>query len=329
MSSHPDPRPPHASTPEPDVIVIPYRPSGSAAVKLLPPLLIMMLGAGFLAYRSHSADWRGLYAWFGPTPKVQAAPRPQEAPAAPVLAKTDTPAPAAPVEPKPAEPKVNALSAPPAAVVEAPKPDPLDDIEREAAQTKDKIAALEKLKERASKQLDETARDREQDDRLSRRIGPRFRRAVPPGEANKQLHDLAAQNWGMNRAEIDKQIREEMERFDRLKELMERRQMALMNEMQGNMFNNGFQGRRFRPPAGFPPMMPRIQPLPVPDFGPNGKTEFHEFQGLNGARGFVIRRSFRGGNAPVAAAPDEAKVPPPPEPAFPGRDDRARPGVID
>src|SRR4051812_47779177 len=48
----------------PGVIVVPHR-SGSQSTRLLPPILILMAGAAFLAYRtSRSADWRGVSAWF-------------------------------------------------------------------------------------------------------------------------------------------------------------------------------------------------------------------------------------------------------------------------
>ena len=57
---------------EPDVIVVPYR-AARAPVSLLPPLLIVLLGTAFLAYRARSADWRGISSFFEPRPR-QASP---------------------------------------------------------------------------------------------------------------------------------------------------------------------------------------------------------------------------------------------------------------
>src|SRR4051812_46331890 len=65
---------------EPAVIVVPYR-AGRQSAKLLPPILLVLLGTGFLAYRARSSDWRGISAFFEAPPRVSlaaASPRPTE-----------------------------------------------------------------------------------------------------------------------------------------------------------------------------------------------------------------------------------------------------------
>ncbi len=327
MSSHLEPPPSHSETSSSGVIVVPYRPTSSVVAKLLPPLLIMLMGAGFLAYRTRAADWRGLYALLDSSIRPKFAPLPKAAATKQSAQTTSTPQPTAfppvaKVDPKPEEPKFAPKSVAPA-TPELSKADPIDDIAREAEKTKDKIAALKKLKERASEQLDQTAQSRERADSQKPKQ-PRFRREIPADELEQQLHDLMAQGMGLKPGEIDKRMRNQNEQFFHLLEQMQRRQMAFLDEMQRDIFENARPARRIRPPAGFPPAAAMPRPLPWPGFVPNGNgnAQFREFRGPNGMRGFEMRWRDRGRD-------DMLKPPPPPEPAFPGAKNPTSPPPVD
>ena len=84
MTDRPDlERPPDAvAGDESGVIVVPYR-AGQASAKLLPPLLLVVLGAGFLAYRARSPDWRGASSFFDAPSKAKSSrPPPTQPPVA-------------------------------------------------------------------------------------------------------------------------------------------------------------------------------------------------------------------------------------------------------
>ena len=80
---------------QPGVYIVTQRPS-SLSIKLLPPLFLIALGAGFLVYREAAADWRGISAladWFEPAkhaPVVAQAPVPDK-PAPPAVALNTEP----------------------------------------------------------------------------------------------------------------------------------------------------------------------------------------------------------------------------------------------
>ena len=56
-------------------IVVPYRP-GRHSAKLLPPILLVLLGTAFLTYRARSSDWRGVSLLFETRPKPAVVPDP-------------------------------------------------------------------------------------------------------------------------------------------------------------------------------------------------------------------------------------------------------------
>lgn len=312
----------HPAAGEPDVIIVPYRPARGAA-KLLPPVLIVVLGVGFLAYRSRSADWRGLSALFERRPapvRSQPPTTPAPPPAdAPVLGQAD-PAPAPDKEKEKEKEKGEGQEKPKvagAAQDQAAKPgdaDPLDDIQREAEKTKQRLAELEKHKEREAQKLDETADERERADRLARRDG------------------------------IDRQIGAMQEQLRRQMAEMQRRAMESMAEMERD-FGGGRMPRGFAMPPGF--ALPRgfggipdlerrlfngLPPGPFGMLGPGmiapqpgrpqpgrdrvwrdprgGVGRFREFQGPGGLRGLEFL--WQGGDP--AALDDDAPPPPAPRP---------------
>ena len=78
-----------------------------------------------------------------------------------------------------------------------PVPDPLEDIKREAEKTRERIADMEKVKEREARRLDETAGDRERSAALNRRLRPRFRAGqVPPDQVARMLRRRANSSNG-------------------------------------------------------------------------------------------------------------------------------------
>ncbi|MCA1686049.1 MAG: hypothetical protein LC745_08705 [Planctomycetia bacterium] len=257
-------------------IVVPYRP-GRQSAKLLPPILVVMLGTAFLAYRARVSDWRGLSSLFEPRPGMAAAasvvpPVAQMAdvPAVVVTAPRPEPAPTAgKAEPKP-EPRPAAGNA----------ADPLDDIRREAEATRERIVGLENLKEQEARKLDEAAA-RPRDDRRNRKFGVR---PVP-----------------LEPIEIDRMIRVREEQTRRQIAEFQRRESDLIAAMERDFFNA--RGRMRTPPP--PP------PLPIRDFPvepgrvrrpPAGAVaRFRVSRGPNGLR---LER-YPGG-------PADADIPPPP-----------------
>lgn len=281
----------------PGVYIVRHRPSGISG-GLLPPLLLVILGAGFLVYRSTASDWQGIFALFSGSSRAAARAAVTEPPA---LALNDPPKPVPAEIPKPAAPAPSpALEAPKA---EPPQPkeepaNPLEDIKREAEKTKEKIAELEKLKEEEKAKQDSTA--------------PRRR-----NQPNDRDRMIAAQ-------------RELLRRQMAWMTEMQERQMREMADMQRRFMGRDFAGMPmpsfpgidmgnggFRP--GPPPLTPHrglrgAQPPPQPGNPdgkevvrktPEGTTRIRRFQGPNGSGGVIFE--FR-------SNPKPADVPPPPEP---------------
>ncbi len=278
----------------PGVFVVTQHPA-SLSAKLLPPLLLVMMCAGFLAYRNASADWRGisvLTEWLnGPvvTPKLQ-----PTVPATPALALK-----AEPEEP-PAEPAPETLTVEPAPKVEI---DPLGDIQRESEKEQARIAELEKIKAREEEKLaasEDQRRNEQHREQLQKRHG------IDP----QQL------------AQIQAMQRELMRRHQEMFEQVNREQMDAMADMRQRFLGQGFPNtpRLPVPAPGFGFGMAPLPPMPgigdgkeneevvkrTPD---GGETRFRRFNGPNGARGFVWQ--FRGGNGNMP-------VPPPPRPGLKG-----------
>ena len=67
----------------PGIFVVNQRPT-SLSAKLLPPLFLIVLGAGFLAYRSAVADWRGISALTNWNGRPVEAPKSEPTPPAPI-----------------------------------------------------------------------------------------------------------------------------------------------------------------------------------------------------------------------------------------------------
>jgi len=280
---------------QPAVIIVPYRPGGHSA-RLLPPILLVLLGAAFLAYRARSPDWRGASALFESRPKLASIPNPARAAEPP--ARVAEPAPTVP-EAKPVASTEFKRSEDPREREKGAKPagpkrevDPLEDIRREAETTRQRMAELEGHKEREARKLDETADERQRADRIDRRFRPRFRAGqVAPEQVEKMLREQG------------EQLRRQMD----LMALRQRRQMEQMASMQRGLFPD--HGPTFYPPPPLP--LPRFPADPGP-FRPapaGGMTRLHEFRGPDGTR--VFRFQFRRGGGPPA---DEDPPPPPPPP---------------
>lgn len=338
---------PHNAGPS-GVYVVRERPSGGGS-KLLPPLLILLAAFGILAYRSNSADWRGITALFdrhAPSPSLF--PAEASKPAPDQVAKVEAPAPAEKeivtpsdivkaAEIKPAGDAPKAQTPPvvvaeekkddkPIAEVPAPvaeKAETIDDIKREAEKTREKLAELEKQKALEAKKLEDTAGAREQADRRARRN------------------------------DIDQQIAAMQQLMARQMAEFQRMAGADMEEMQRNFLGGrAAGGRPFPFPRGFmgipdlekrmlrdfPGMIPAPPEPGIPGAGGNkgagkaaqngkervirdgrgGITRIREYVGANG---MVIREMhFQSGNLAGGddkADSDDDPPPPPPRPAFP------------
>jgi hypothetical protein len=291
---------------ESEVIVAPYHP-GRQSAKLLPPILIVLLGACFLVFRAQRSDWQGLSGLVGSLTWNRPARATEKVPPPPLAHKTEQPALAASPEVKPerdAQAKADA-----AKPKQPDAADPLDDIRKEAEETKKKIAELEDLKEREKEKLDATAPERERADRLARRD------------------------------DLEKLLKVQREQL--------RRQMAMMAEFQRQQFDRMLEHQRQffgQNRRGFaqPPM-----PFAMPDFGPGfgfgrgfgldpapnerelqpGKEQFRRlpnggferyrtFRGPGGMSGFTWE--LRSGGPDMAPDADDGqpkrKTPPPPRP---------------
>jgi hypothetical protein len=278
---------PNSAEVAPGVYVVRPRPVGFSA-KLLPPLLLVILGAGFLIYRSTASDWRGVFALFSRSPRAMVSK--PVAKQAPLLALNDAPK---TEEPQPVAPAVT-KEEPAKAKAEVPV-NPLEDIKREAEKTKEKIAELEKLKEEEKAKQDSTSRQRQN--------MPRDRMIAAQRELLKR--QMA---W---MAEIQER---------QMREMADMQRRFLGRDFAGMPFpafpdmDMGINNGGFLP--GMPPRGLRNAPAPPqPQPGDDGKeivrktpegvTKFRRFQGPNGSQGFIYE--FRS-NTP------QAKVPPPPEP---------------
>ncbi len=298
-----------AGQPRPGQIVVSPRARRRSA-SLLPPLLIVLAGTAFLTYRARSSDWRGISSFFesrpivvasrtpAPLPKIEE-PEPAPAPALPPVKEIPPVAevPAIKETPKDQEPTKEKETV--AAEDRKPEPpkviaDPLEDIQREAEQTRDRIADLEKLKENEARKLDESAVERERAARLSRRLNPRFRGGQgAPDQVEK-----------MFRAQAE-QIRRQMAALAE----MQRREMEAMHR---RFLNDG--GPNFVPPpplpmANLPEGFGRLPRFP--ENGGKGDEDLAQAQVFRGQGGVqTFRFQFRQGRGLVP----ESDVPPPPPP---------------
>jgi hypothetical protein len=298
-----DDRAPDATEVAPGVFVVRHRPVGFSA-GLVPPLLLVILGASFLVYRSAASDWRGIFALLS-GPSRDSAPLVKEAPA---LVLNDPP------KPEAAEVAVAAAAAP-AAPADASKDEPvkpkvtepanpLEDIKREAEKTKEKIAELERLKEEEKTKQDRTA------------------------PARKKLPTLREQKLAEQRDRMIAGQRDLLRRQMSWMAEMQERQMREMANMQRRFMSRDFAGMPFPrfdgmadggflpgrqpqvPPRGlgnapWPPQPGNLDDKEVVQKTPDGVRKFRRFQGPNGAQGFTFE--FRS-NDPLGV------IPPPPEP---------------
>jgi hypothetical protein len=276
---------------EESLIVVTTRP-GRGSVALFPPILLVMLGTAFLAYRVATPDWQGLLALLD---------RPESSPSTVVsgVSKAGSLA-AKPEETKGATPAVatNALETPRVAAQEfvgPPKPqfplakaapDTEQDIRREAEQNRERLAELEAIKRKEAEKLDQSADARQRADELDRLRNPKIPR-LPP--------DLARQF-----ARHQETIRKQMAQFEQF----HRRQLARMAEMERQFWN---QPRDFSVP---PPPQPGLGFDLPPGMG-NGAPQFRRFDGPNGMRGFLFHWGLSPDEGDKA---DRDEPPPPPQP---------------
>jgi hypothetical protein len=324
-----------------DVIVVSHRPGGSSG-KFLPPLLVVLLGTLFLAYRSSARDWRGVFALFDGPSWSSSGPASRTAPTnSPSLALNDKTPPADAPKTEESTATASATKAQPSAVPVTPAPEPstskppaesadkpkdgatLDDIKREAEKTRDRIAELEKFKEEEAKRLEDTEDERRRADRNDR-MARRFRlngRPIAPDQVEKMIEAL----------------REQHERL--LQRLIEG-QGELGREFFGDRDRPGFgrEPRAFAMPdplaMPWPPQVPRLdrgraqadpgrrgqgqrqgkgndpeeKVFRTPD---GGLGRLREFRGPGGTSGFEMRWELKGGNGLGAVVP---KTPRPPQP---------------
>ena len=285
---NPEPKP----GPAPGVFIV--REGRASSGRLLPPVLIVLAGATFLAYRSGRADWRGLDAfrrWSWPT--ITWTP-PAAGKAGPRAGATHVPR----IQPTPAPGPSLALKAPEPSPKPADAPrdkaaseaDPLDEITREAERTKGRIAELERAKAEEARRLDETADERREADRASRGR-PRLR--LPGGIP----------------ADLDKLMREMQREQSAQFEAFERDARKQMEQMRRNFLGGRMPGMP-GPGMGFPFDRGNARG----GFGgwPPGVT-IRESRGPGGVRRFEMRW----GNVPRPPRPDNDEnddVPPPPVP---------------
>lgn len=318
-----DPRPtapePAAGS-EPVVTVVPYRPDRTG-VKFLPPLLILVLCVGFLAYRSSARNWRGasafdgnVWSWLLPRPPVRSEPGP------PAKVARTTPVPTRPN----ADLAGNSQPAP------SPKDDALGDIEREAEATHKRIAELEKMKEEEAKKLAQTEDQRR---REAQRDNPRQFR-LPAAEIERRLAALRE----LQRHQIDEMMRRQMAWMNdqmarngarandqrRWLDEMQRRQLDEFNDFQRRFFNHANGAGLPEIPGGpgprpMAPLMPRFGQVPSGPGGRQGEQRFFTPDGGIGRfRGFSGPDGVSGFEMHWQSGPD-APADPIPRPPQPGR----------
>lgn len=310
------------------LIVVPYRP-GRAGSRFLPPLLVLMLGVGFLGYRVSVRDWRGVFGFFD-SPLARVADRSADAPRALARPAPDsTPVPPRTRTDQPAEtPRVDKeVDTARAPRDTAARDRALGEIEREADETRKRIAALEAMKEEESRRLAETAPERRQEAR--RDAAPRF---LPPPDEIERL--LAAQ-VELLRRQMDEMMRRQMAWIDQARRTQPQQPRVFRGQPHGRSRDGLALGVRpgVRPGTAvpWPPSSPRLDvppppvpdppPFPTPAFGrgtrvqrfrtpDGGRGEVRQFQGPAGAFGLELRWRSSG-----QALPDDTP-PPPPRPAL-------------
>lgn len=305
------------SSTDPEILVVKEKPASGSAY-LLPPLLIVLLGTAFLAYRTRADNWQGLSelfasGWTAPakTPDVKDEPK--------AITLLDTP-PARATTPPSGELDLGPEPANPAAEPEILAGDAVEkDIQAEAQKTRERIAELERLKAQEAKELAETADERRQADRQAPKR-PRFAlRGLPPGEIEKMIEAQRAQ------------LQEQLAWVAKIHE----RELKEMAEMQRRFLRDGFdspnpnwppQGLALPRPRLGAPLLPRAA---APRGGENkpgdrvirtpdgGLARLREFQSANGTRGFEWQ--WTPGQGRQNAAPRRKffpgdDTPPPPEP---------------
>ena len=288
----------------PGVYVVTQRPA-SLSTKLLPPLLLVMVCAGFLAYRNASADWRGisvLTEWFsGPASTARLEP-PVSVP--PALALNTEP------EKPPAEPAPETTQVEPAPKVEI---DPLGDIQRESEKEKARIAELEKIKAREEEKFAATEAQR---------------RTEQQREKLRKRHGIDPRHL----AQIQDMQREIMRRHQEMFERLNLENMDAMADMRKRFLGRDFPIVPGMPMPGLGFGLGMIPPPPMPGAGDGKDNEevvqrtpdggiirFRRSQGPNGATGFELH--FRSGNG-------NKSVPPPPRPGLRGDDEEDSPAEL-
>ena len=205
----------------PELYFEPHRP-GRVDRRFLPPALILLLGAGLIAYRLAIPDWH----W-----DLAAKPPP----------KSMTPTPASksgPVATKPAAPK-----AVPDAVARAAR----DDIRREAEREKARREEIERLKEEEGRRL---AAEERRDPRPM--PDPRVGHLIP-GDRERQFRGWADDQAEAHRRRFEAMVREQQELQRRRMEEIWGRHQAMIDQMQPRPLPGTPDARSFgfaMPPGG-------------------------------------------------------------------------------
>jgi hypothetical protein len=131
------------------VIVVKHRPGGFSPL-LLPPLLIVILGALFLGYRASESNWQGL-SWERLASLWPSHPNRHDATPGPDLALNSLATDPASTEKEASpEPETGGASAEPATATASPteksEAEFLDEIRRESERAKERNAELERVK---------------------------------------------------------------------------------------------------------------------------------------------------------------------------------------
>ena len=167
---------PRTPSVEPGIIVVPYR-SGRQSARLVPPIVLVLLGTAFLAYRApNSRPARDLL-----THRARSAGCPAARPRRVLIAASvPPPEPAGKAAEPPAARAEEVKQAGPAPTPEAvAEVDPRADIECEAEKTRERIAELDAQGTRGQGSSTSSAADRQRADRLTGGSRPRSRRTTP------------------------------------------------------------------------------------------------------------------------------------------------------
>lgn len=219
----------------------PSSPAPRGPWRLLPPLAVLLVSLGLLAYRVATPDWD----WFWgapPAPRLEALamapPDPSPAVDVPV-------SPPGPIQQPPEAPADDGRDAPPIPETET---DPDEEVFREA--------------EKARAQRDEIARFKEKEaDRLAERPPPQPRFPGPGGGVDGRQFERWLRQQRAIEAEMDALIAQHFQQFDELVN-------AQRDQLRRDMERHGARPRGVQPG-------PQFHVLPFPEFG--ARDLFKEF----------------------------------------------------